>query len=198
MAERKDTKDSNKEQKEQQQSKDKHPKGGKKPKSKQSTPIRSFNEKAKQAALRQSLTASTRRLQSATSDTETNRSFLIFSSFFSSFSYENIASNDPTDFIETSSISPLNQRPQLIATSSLDNNNDNTNEVLELNKSTKKIDKIVKKINTLNAENAINKTPEQQQTTNITEPQVIFLDSSHSLMEKALLNSTKRRKVIKQ
>ena len=65
-------------QKIQQKPKAKHPKGGKKPKSKQSTPIQSFNEKAKQAALRQSLTASTRRLQSATSDTDTNKSFLIF------------------------------------------------------------------------------------------------------------------------
>ena len=83
--------------------------------------------------------------------------------------------------METSSISPLTQRSQLIATSSLDINNDNnTNEVLEFNKSRKKIDKIVKKINTLTAENAINKTPEQQRTTNIREPQVIFLDSSNS------------------
>ena len=83
--------------------------------------------------------------------------------------------------METSSIIPLTQRPQLIATSSFDNKNDNNaNEVLEFNKSTKKVDKIVKKINTLNAEKATNKTSEQQQTTNITEPQVIFLDSSNS------------------
>ena len=39
-----------------------HSKGSKKPKNKQSTPVQSFNEKAKQAALKQSLTASIRRL----------------------------------------------------------------------------------------------------------------------------------------
>ena len=54
-----------------------HSNGSKKLKNKQSTPVQSFNEKAKQAALKQSLTASTRRLPSATPDTDTNRSFLI-------------------------------------------------------------------------------------------------------------------------
>ena len=134
-----------KKQKEQQQPKVNHPKGGKKPKSKQSTPVQSFHEKAKQAALRQSLTASTRRLQSATSDTDTNRSFLIFNTpipqppskqIFNvdaeptrNDPYEIIASNDPTDFMETSSLSPRTQGPQLIATSSLVKNNAiNTNE----------------------------------------------------------------------
>ena len=63
-------------QEEQKQPKVKHPKGGKNPKSKQSTPDQSFIKNAKQAALGQSLTASTRRLESATSDTDTNRSYL--------------------------------------------------------------------------------------------------------------------------
>ena len=53
-------------------------KGNNKPKNKQSTPLHSFNEKAKQAALKQSMAASTRRLPSSNSDTDTNRSFLIF------------------------------------------------------------------------------------------------------------------------
>ena len=85
-------------------------------KNKQSSPVQSFNEKAKQAALRQSLTASTRRLQSATSDTDTNRSFLIFNTptppppSIQIFNVDNgqpiktpfeiIASNDPTDFMQ--------------------------------------------------------------------------------------------------
>ena len=160
MVERENTKVTTKNIKEQQQQKVKHPKGSKKPKSKQSTPFQSFNEKAKQAALRQSLSASKRRLQSATSDTDTNRSFLIFNTPISQSPsikifnvdteptskdpYEIIASNDPTDFMETSSLSPRTQGPQLIATSSLDNNNAiNTNEELDYKKSTKKIDKIV-------------------------------------------------------
>ena len=80
--------------------------------------------------------------------------------------------------METSSFSPRTQGPQLIATSSLDNNNAiKPNEKLDFNRSTKKIDKILKKISTMNAENATNVTPEQQSTTNIPETQVIFLDS---------------------
>ena len=181
-------------------SKAKHPKGGKLNKghkSKQSTPIQSFNENAKQAALRHSLSASTRRLQSATSDTETNRSFLIFNTPVPQPSsiqiynvdaeptndnaYEIIAINDPTDFMETSSISPRTNRPQLIASSSLENNNsNNAKKPIQFNKSTKKIDKIVDKINILNAENANINTPVQQNTSIITEPQVIYLDSSNS------------------
>ena len=152
-----------------------HSKGSKKPKNKQSTPVQSFNEKAKQAALKQSLTASTRRLPSATSDTDTNRSFLIFNTptpqppsiqiFYvdtdlpGTAPFEIITSNDPTDFMETSSMSPQTQRPQLIATSSLDNNTPRNNDQdLDFNKSTKKLDKIVEKINIINAErNIMNK-----------------------------------------
>ena len=200
MAERKDIKDSNKEPKWTTTIKVKHPKGGKQnkgSKSKQSTPIQTFNEKAKQAALRQSLSASTSRLQSATSDKETNSSFLIFNTHVqqppsiqifnvdaeptNNGSYEIIARYNPTDFMETGSISPRTHRPQLIASSSLANNDDNnTNEALEFNRSTKEIDKIVNKIKTMNAENANNKTPAQQQTSIITEPQVICLDWSNS------------------
>ena len=95
-----------------------HSKGSKKRKNKQRTPVQSFIEKAKQAALKQSLTASTRRLPSATSDTDTNRSFLIFNTptpqppciqIFNVDTdlprpahFEIITSNDPTDFMETS------------------------------------------------------------------------------------------------
>ena len=163
-------------------------------KNKQSTPVQSFNEKAKQAALRQSLTASARRLQSVTSDTDTNRSFLIFNTptpqppsiqIFNvetdlprNAPFEIIASNDPTDFMETSSMSPQTQRPQLIATSSLGNNTPSNNDQdLEFNKSTKKIDKNVEKINTINA---VKEHPEQEDTINSPEPQVIYSDSSNS------------------
>ena len=86
--------------------------------------------------------------------------------------------------METSSLSPRTQASQLIAMSSLDNSNAiNTNEELDFNKSTMKIDKIGKKINTMNVENATIVTPEQQNTTNIPETQVIFLDSSNSPYE---------------
>ena len=139
-------------QREQQQSR-----GSKKPKDKQSTPVQSFNEKAKQAALKHSLTASTRRLPSATSDTDTNRSFLIFNTptpqppsiqIFNvdtdlpgTAPFEIITSNDPTDSMETSTMSPQTQRPQLIATTSLDNNTSRNNDQdLDFNKSTKKLD----------------------------------------------------------
>ena len=83
--------------------------------------------------------------------------------------------------METSSISPRTNRPQLIASSSLENNNsNNAKELIQFNKSTKKIDKIVDKINILNAENANINTPVQQNTSIITEPQVIYLDSLNS------------------
>ena len=111
-----------------------HPKGSNKPKNKQSTPVQSFNEKAKQAALKHSMTASTRRLPSTTSDTDTNRSSLIFNTptpqppsiqIFNfdtdipgTTSFEIITSNDPTDFMETSTMSPQTQSPQLIASTS--------------------------------------------------------------------------------
>ena len=128
-----------------------HSTGSKKPKNKQSTPLQSFKEKAKQAALKQSLTASTRRFSSATSDTDTNRSFLIFNTptpqppsiqilkvdtdLPGTVPFEIITSNDPTDFMETSSMSPQTQRPQLIAASSLDNNTPRSNDQdLDFNK----------------------------------------------------------------
>ena len=80
--------------------------------------------------------------------------------------------------METSSMSPQTQRPQLIATSSLDNNTSRKNDQdLDFNKSTKKLDKIVKKINIINAEEEHH---EQVETTNSAEPQVIYLDSSNS------------------
>ena len=70
------------------------------------------------------------------------------------------------------------QRPQLIATSSLDNNTPRNNDQdLDFNKSTKKLDKIVEKINIINAEKEHH---EQVETTNSPEPQVIYLDSSKS------------------
>ena len=73
-------------------------------------------------------------------------------------------------------MSPQTQRPQLIATTSLDNNTSRNNDQ-DLDKSTKKLDKIVKKINTINAEK---ENHEQVDTTNSPEPQVIYLDSSNS------------------
>ena len=178
-----------KNQREQQQ-----PKGSKKPKNKQSTPVQSFNEKAKQAALKHSMIASTRRLPSTTSDTDTNRFFLIFNTptpqppsiqipnvdtdIPGTAPFEIITSNDPTDFMETSKMSPKTQSSQLIASTSVDNNSlrDN-NQDPDFNKSTKKLDKIVKKINTINAEK---EEKEQAETTNSPEPIVIYLDTSNS------------------
>ena len=171
-----------------------HSKGSKKPKNKQSTPVQSFHEKANQAALKQSLTASTRRLPSATSDTDTNRSFLIFNTptpqslsiqMFNvdtdlpgTAPFETITSNDPIDFMKTSSMSPQAQRPQLSATSSLDNNTPRNNDHdIDFNKFTKKLDKIVENINIINAEKEHH---EQVETINSPEPQVIYLDSSNS------------------
>ena len=171
-----------------------HSKGSKKPKNKQSTPVQSFNEKAKQAALKHSLTASTRRLHSATSDTDTNRSFLIFNTptphppsiqIFNvdndlpgSPPFEIIASNDPTDFMETSTMSPQTQKPQLTATSSTENNTPRNNaQELTFNKSTTKLDLIVEKITTINAEKDHHN---QAETPNRPDPQVIYLDSSNS------------------
>ena len=178
-----------KNQREQQQ-----PKGNNKPKNKQSTPLHSFNEKAKQAALKHSMAASTRRLPSSNSDTDTNRSFLIFNTPIpqppsiqiynvdtdipGTPPFEIITSNDPTDFMETSKMSPKIQSPQLTASTSLDTNSmRDDNQDIDFNKSTKKLDKIVKKINTINAEK---EEKEQIETTNSPEPIVIYLDTSNS------------------
>ena len=140
------------------------------------------------------MTASTRRLPSTTSDTDTNRSFLIFNTptpqppsiqIFNvdtdtpgTAPFEIVTSNDPTDFMETSTMSPKTQSPQLIASTSLDTNSlrDN-NQDLDFNKSTKKLHKIVKKINTINAEK---EEKEQAEPTNSPEPIVIYLDTSNS------------------
>ena len=178
-----------KNQREQQQ-----PKRKNKPKNKQSTPLHSFNEKAKQAALKHSMAASTRRLPSSNSDTDTNRSFLIFNTPIpqppsiqiynvdtdipGTPPFEIITSNDPTDFMETSKMSPKIQSPQLTASTSLDTNSmRDDNQDIDFNKSTKKLDKIVKKINTINAEK---EEKEQIETTNSSEPIVIYLDTSNS------------------
>ena len=119
---------------------DKDPGNEKKTKTKQSTLIYSFNEKAKRAALRQTMDISTRRVQCATSDTETSHSFLIFKTPepkpptiqivkvnadpTNENSYKITASNDTNDYMETSSFSPTTQRPQIIATSRLSKDND--------------------------------------------------------------------------
>ena len=140
------------------------------------------------------MTASTRRLPSTASDTYTNRSFLIFNtptpqpSSIQIFNvdtdipgtapFEIITSNDPTDFMETSTMSPKTQSPQLIASTSLDTNSlRDDNQDIDFNKSTKKLDKIVKKINTINAER---EEKEQAEPTNSPEPIVIYLDTSNS------------------
>ena len=140
------------------------------------------------------MTASTRRLPSTTSDTDTNRSFLIFNKPIPQPSsiqiynvdtdmpgtplFEIITSNDPTDFMETSTMSPKTQSPQLIASTSLDTNSlRDDNQDIDFNKSTKKLDKIVKKINTINAEK---EEKEQAEPTNSPEPIVIYLDTSNS------------------
>ena len=176
------------------QREEQQPKGNNKPKNKQSTPVQSFNEKAKQAALKHSMTASTRRLSSTTSDTDTNRSFLIFNtptpqpSSIQIFNvdtdipgtapFEITTSNDPTDFMETSKLIPKIQSPQLTASTSLDTNSRrDDNQDIDFNKSTKKLDKIVKKINTINAEK---EEKEQAEPTNSPEPIVIYLDTSNS------------------
>ena len=178
-----------KNQREQQQ-----PKGNNKPRNKQSTPLHSFNEKAKQAALKQSMAASTRRLPSSNSDKDANRSFLIFNTptpqppsiqiynvdtdIPGTPPFEVITSNDPLDFMETSKLSPKTQSPQLTTSTSLDTNSmRNDNQDIEFNKSTKKLDKIVKKINTINAGK---EEKEQIESTNSPEPIVIYLDTSNS------------------
>ena len=136
------------------------------------------------------MVASTLRLQSAISDTQTNRSFLIFKTpepqppsiqVFNvdadpsnSDSYEIIASNDPNDFMETISNCPSTQRPQIIATSLLDKSSDASPFFkVAFNKSTKKINKIVQKINSENAWYTDHQTSERSHKSNNIEPQVI-------------------------
>ena len=137
---------------------------------------------------------STRTLQSATSDTETNQSFQIFNTTepkppynqifkvdedpTNDSSYEIVASNDPNDFMETSSNSPTTQGPQIIATSSLTKDNDPSSSLnINFNKSTKKIDKIVQKKTQKTSETQKPQFPNEDNSINF-EPQVIYLDSS--------------------
>ena len=157
-------------------------------KTKQSIPL-SFNEKAKQAAIRQSMVASARRLQSVTSDTETNRSFLIFNTPTPQPTsihiynidaeppiekkFKIITSNNQKDFMETSSLSPKTDNPNLIASTSLHHDNTtNTTEEMTFNKSTDKLDE---KINARNEEKNDTSTPNCQQL-----PKIIYLDSPNS------------------
>ena len=160
-------------------------------KSEHSTPL-SFNEKAKPAAIRQSMIASTRRMQSTTSDTETKRSFLIFNTptpqppsmqIFNietetptGNSYEIITSNNPNDFMETSSLSPTTNTAQPFASTSVyTRNTENATEQIEFTKSTTKLDKIVRKIQSINEDKNNTTSPSYQQ-----EPQIIYLNSSNS------------------
>ena len=103
---------------------------------KQSTPLSNFNERSKLAAIKCSQEKnSARRTQSAEPDTETsNRSILIFDTpepqptsiqVFNietdsqdEQSYQVITSNNPEDFMETSSISPRTLSQPLIAETS--------------------------------------------------------------------------------
>ena len=152
-----------KNQRQQQSTNPKTPKGVNKAKTKHSTPLANFNERAKQAAILNSKEQiSIRRNTTPLSDTDTsNRSFLIFNTPVpqpksikiynveaephDERSYEVITSNDAQDFMETSSLSPKTQNKQsIIATTTLDNeaiidNNANTPD-MTFAISTKKID----------------------------------------------------------
>ena len=127
-------------QRQQQSTIPKTPKGVSKAKTKHSTPIANFNERAKQAAILNSKEQnSIRRNTTPLSDTDmSNRSFLIFNTPVpqpksikvynveadphDERSYEVITSNDAQDFMETSSLSPKTQNKQSIfATTTLDN-----------------------------------------------------------------------------
>ena len=128
-----------KNQKQQQSKVSRTPKGVTKSKAKHSTPLTSFNERAKQAAMQNSIEASSiRRRIHTTSDTDTcNRSFLIFKtpdpqpSSIKVFNidaespneqtYEIKTSNNAGDFMEKSTLSPNPQPPPTItATSTLE------------------------------------------------------------------------------
>ena len=136
-----------KNQRQQQNKTSKTPKGVSKAKTKHSTPLFNFNERAKQAAILNSKeTNSMRRNLPSMSDTDTShRSFLIFNTPDSQpksmkiynveahsqdeRSYEIITSNNAQDFMDTSPLSPNTQDQQSItATTTLDNEAHNETE----------------------------------------------------------------------
>ena len=182
----------------------KTPKGVSKAKTKHSTPIVNFNERAKQAAILNSKeTNSIRRSPPPMSDTDTSsRSFLIFNTPVSQpksikiynveadrhdeRSYEVITSNDAQDFMEMSPLSPKTQNKQSItATTTLDNeaiNDTKTNTPdMTFAISTKKIDIATEKIYAFNAKKQDNIIPSTKKDNQCQEqPQIIFLDSSTS------------------
>ena len=193
-----------KNQRQQQYTTSKTPKGVSKAKTKHSSPLFKFNERAKQAAILNSKeTNSTRRNIPLMSDTDTsNRSFLIFNTpdpqsksmkFYNveadshdQRSYEVITSNNAQDFMETSPLSPKTQNQQSItATTALDNealNDTGTNTPdMTFAISTKKTDIATEKIYAFNAKKqdiiipSTNKDNQRQEHT-----QIVFLDSSTS------------------
>ena len=193
-----------KNQRQQQYTTSKTSKGISKAKTKHSTPIVNFNERAKQAAILNSKeTNSMRRNTPPMSDTDTsNRSFLIFNTPATQpksmkiynveadphdeRSFEVITSNDAQDFMETSPLSPKTQNQQSItATTTLDNEAINDTETntpdMTFAMSTKKIDIPTEKIYAFNAKKQDNIIPSTKKDNQCQEhPQIIFLDSSTS------------------
>ena len=193
-----------KNQRQQQHTSSKTPKGVSKAKTKHSTPLVNFNERAKQAAILNSKeTNPIRRNTPPLSDTDTsNRSFLIFNTPtpqpksikvynveadpYDEQSYEVITSNDAQDFMEMSPLSPKTLNNQnVIATTTLDNeaNNDNNANTPDMTFaiSTKKIDTATEKIYAFNAKKRDNIPPSTKNNISCQErPQIIFLDSSTS------------------
>ena len=193
-----------KNQRQQQSTIPKTPKGVSKAKTKHSTPLANFNERAKQAAILNSKEQiSIRRNTTPLSDTDmSNRSFLIFNTPVpqpksiknynveadphDERSYEVINSNDAQDFMETSSLSPKTQNKQsIIATTTLDNeaiNDTNANTPdMTFAISTKTIDIATEKIYAFNAKKQDNIMPNSIKDNPCKEhPQIIFLDSSTS------------------
>ena len=182
----------------------KTPKGVSKAKTKHSTPLVNFNERAKDAAVLNSKeTKSIRRSLPSMSDTDTsNRSFLIFNTpdpkpksmkiynveddSQEERSYEIITSNNAQDFMEMGSLSPNTQDQQgITATTTLDNVAHNETETnapdMTFAISTKKIDIATEKIYAFNAKKQDNITPSTNKDNQRQEhPQIIFLDSSTS------------------
>ena len=192
-----------KNQRQQQYTTSKTSKGVSKAKTKHSTPIVNFNERATQAAILNSKeTNSMRRNTPPMSDTDTsNRSFLIFNTPdpqpksmkiynveadpHDEQSYEVITSNNAQDFMETSPLSPKTQNQQSITATTLDNEALNDTETntpdMTFAISTKKIDIATEKIYAFNAkkqDNIIQSTKKDNQCQE--HPQIIFLDSSTS------------------
>ena len=172
------------------------PKGVIKSKAKHSTPLTNFNERVKQAAIRNSMEAcSIRRQKLTTSDTDTsNRSFLIFKTtdpqpssikvFYidaespDEQSYEIITSNNAGDFLETRPLSPITQpHPTTTATSTLEDDVEtNTPDNIEFSNFTKKIKKATEKIYAYNAR----KLDETENKRDNILPQIVYQDSSNS------------------